>query len=271
MAIRIPKPMLTREHGSWAVLLIPMVLVMGRAGEWNSESFVFIAAVFSAFFGYLPVQTLLRHQFGIPQAPAKIASARLWASLFMGVSGLLAAFLVLNGHVLLMAFGFVAIVSFLGNFFLMTRFQKSVVSDLVGMAGLTLGAPALSYIRTGMIDAEAVSLYVLTFLFFGCSVVYVHLKIRVVEMRRDDLSVREKLSAARLNIAYYIAVVAVVIVLAVWHWTPALTVVAFIPMTIHALYGTYTLSHRVRFKRLGLLLLGHSVLFAVLLLIVSGK
>ena len=271
MAFQIPRPMMTKEHGSWAVLLIPMALAIGRTGVWNSDSLVFIAAAFFAFLGYLPVQTLLRDRFGIPQGPTKMTAAKLWASLFVAASGSLTALLVLKGYVMLVAFGAFAILYFLGNFFLMLRFQKSVASDLVGMAGLTLGAPALWYVQAGTIGAEALSLYVLSFLFFGCSVVYVHLKIRVVEMRRDDLSAREKLSAARLNIVYHLAVIAIVVALAVWQWTPAMTVIAFVPMTIHALYGTYKLSHRVRFKRLGFLLLAHSVLFAILLLIVPGK
>ncbi len=271
MAITIPKPMITKEHGSWAVLLIPMAIAAGRAGAWRFESLILVVAALSSFLSYLPAQTLLRHTFGLPQDVSKVTASLTWGLLSLAVAGTSTLYLVLNGYVLLIAIGGFAVLFFLGNFLLTTRFQKSVGSDLIGIAGLTLSAPALSYVNSGLIDSEALSLYVLSFLFFGCSVVYVHMKIRAVEMRKDNLSVREKLSAAKLNVLYHIAVIAIVIVLAVWHWTPSLSVIAFIPMTIHALYGTYTLSNRVRFKRLGLLLLAHSFLFTFLLLIVPGE
>ena len=271
MAISIPKPIITKEHGSWAVLLIPMAIAAGRAGAWKSESSIFTVAVISAFLSYIPAQTLLRNALGFPQDAQKVAASATWGLLSLVVAGTSTLYLILNGYVLLIAIAGFAILSFLGNFLLITRYQKSIASDLVGMAGLTLSAPALYYVNSGLLGSEALSLYALSFLFFGSSVVYVHMKIRAVEMRKDHLSVREKLSAAKLNILYHVAVIAVVAVLAVWHWTPVMTVIAFVPMTIHALYGTYTLSSRVRFKRLGLLLLAHSFLFAFLLLIGRGE
>jgi hypothetical protein len=270
MATRIPKPMLTKEHGSWAVLLIPIAVAAGEVGAWSTDILFLLVAALSAFVSYLPAQTVLRHVTGNPQEASKMTASVLWGSLSLAVAGVSTLYLVLNGDTLLVAFAAIALLFFLVNFFLVTRFQKTIASDLIGMAGLTLGAPALLYVSRGVLDVEAFSLYLLSLLFFGCSVVYVHMKMKVVETKRDPLSLRERLALARMNIVYHVAVIAIVGVLALRHWTPALSLVAFIPMTIHALYGTFTLSHKVRFKRLGWLLLAQSVLFALLMIVLPG-
>ena len=41
-------------------------------------------------------------------------------------------------------------------------------------------------------------------------------------------------------------------------------VFAFVPLCLHMIYGTLTLSENVHFKKLGFALLGHSVFYAVL-------
>ncbi len=65
--------------------------------------------------------------------------------------------------------------------------------------------------------------------------------------------------------AIAIAVVAIVVGLAFYRMTRLYVVLAFVPMLLHALYGTYKLSHRVKFHRLGYLLLAQSVLFGLVL------
>jgi len=65
---------------------------------------------------------------------------------------------------------------------------------------------------------------------------------------------------------YHLLALSFVIFLVAVHYTPRIAIIAFAPMTMHAIYGTVSLSGQVRFKRLGFILVGQSVLFAVLLI-----
>lgn len=273
MAVRIyvPKLMITREHGSWAVLIVPLVISALRTGSWRAESAVLVVGVICAFLAYLPVQTLLRHFSGSRQNPDKVTSSLVWGTLFvLGSAGSMLS-LILDGYVVLLAISALAICSFAVNFTLVQQCHKSVVSDLAGIAGMALGAPSLRYVTIGLLDGEAMLLYVLSVLFFGSNVVYVHMKIRAVEMRCDALTAAQKIQLGWLNLVYHLVVLSIVVVFAVRLWTPMLTVVAFLPMAVHAIYGTVALGSRVRFKRLGLLLVAHSLLFVVLFALAPGE
>ena len=138
----------------------------------------------------------------------------------------------------------------------------------MAVAGLTLSSPSAYYITTGLFDANTAVLWVLNFLFFGCSVFYVHMKIKVSALKKDRLPMREKLSLGRLNIIYHLFVVSVVIMLSLYHFTPLTATLAFLPMFIHAIYGTITLTGKIKFKRLGFLLLAQSILFGIVLVFV---
>jgi hypothetical protein len=68
-----------------------------------------------------------------------------------------------------------------------------------------------------------------------------------------------------MNLLYHIAVISIIGALAALQFTSLVALVAFFPMLIHGVYGTLKLSGKVRFKKLGFLLLGQSILFGILL------
>jgi len=116
-----------------------------------------------------------------------------------------------------------------------------------------------------MIDGRAVLLYALNLLFFGCSVFYVHMKIKAAAFCKREMRWGERFSVGRKNLIYHSVVAAIVGILVVMHIVPALAMLAFIPMVVHGIYGTIQLSGNVRFKSLGLILLGQAVLFGSIL------
>jgi nitrous oxidase accessory protein len=147
------------------------------------------------------------------------------------------------------------------------HYSKTVLSDLISVLGLTLSAPAAYYAVAGKLDQPAAMLWLMNFLFFGSGIVYVHTKLRAAALKKPDFSFGEKLSLGKLNLIYHVIVLTIVGILAAKNFTPLFALVAFVPMTIHAIYGTLKLSSAVRFKNLGLILLLHSLLFALLLAI----
>jgi YwiC-like protein len=263
--LKIPPPLLSREHGSWAVLLLPMFVSLGVVGKWGSD-FIWVAlSGLGVFFSYVPAQVLLRNFSGAPQRKEKVLQAAFWGSVY-AIAGLaFASILLKEGYVLLLAIGGAGILCFMGNFYLTKKYSKSIWTDFIAVAGLTLSGPSAYYVLIGMIDGKAVLLYILNLLFFGCTVFYVHMKIHAASSRKHEMTWGERFSIGRMNLLYHAAVIALVGILAALRLTPAIVLLAFVPMVVQGIYGTIKLSGNVRFKNLGLILLGQSVVFGSIL------
>ncbi len=266
--MNFPKPIITREHGSWAVLFVPMLIGVVYAGSFSINILLFTFSALGIFLSYVPIHTLLREFNGSPQGKEKLNASIVWAVIYIFVGAAFIIPLFRQGYNHLVTFAVLGALSFFGNYFLTLKTQKSILSDLTAVAGLTLSAPSAYYISTGSFDMNAAVLWTLTFLFFGCSVFYVHMKIKVSTLKKESLPIREKLTLGRLNILYHLFVVAVVLMLSLYRYTPLTATLAFVPMFIHAIYGTITLTGKVKFKNLGFLLLAQSMLFGVVLVIV---
>lgn len=265
----IPAPLVTREHGSWAVLIVPFVVAVTVAGSFSVNVLLLALLTMAVFLNYVPAQALLKAKAGVLKDEQQLSAARFWSVLCLTAGAFFLIPLLVEGYWLLLPVGALGLASFLGNFYLTRFVAKSIASDLVAVFGLTLSAPTAFYVAGGVLDWTAVELWLLSFLFFGGSIFYVHMKIKAKGTKKADLSFKEKLSLGRLTLLYHFFVLLIVIYLGATRYSWQLAVVAFVPMTIHAVYGTIKLSNRVQFKRLGLLLLGQSVLFALLLLTIG--
>lgn len=76
-----PKPIVTREHGSWAVLLIPLASGAVVAGAGTPNLVLLLLASLGMFMSYVPVQTLILEKTGAMQGNKKISASRLWAGI----------------------------------------------------------------------------------------------------------------------------------------------------------------------------------------------
>ncbi|MDP2886439.1 MAG: YwiC-like family protein [Ignavibacteria bacterium] len=266
----IPKPIIPKEHGSWAVLLVPLVVGANVSGI-ASPSFVFLSfSVIATFLAYLPIEMVLRSKLGISSGSEEHQAARFWSIAYLSAGLLFVLPLLLEGYWALAAIGVLAAISFLVRFFLGIGRTRNVGSDLVAVAGLTLTAPSAYYVLTKTLDGHAITLWLLNFLFFGSGVVYVHMKMKAKAMGKIRLGWLERISIGKLNLIYHVVVVAAVLVLASLHLTQTAAILAFVPMIIHAVLGTVRLSQNVRFKTLGFLLLAQSIVFAICLTLTAG-
>ena len=178
MREKIPPPAITKEHGSWAVLVIPMLVNACIAGKWSTNAIFVAASALGIFMSYVPAQALLRHYSGITQGEEKLRQAKFWAVAYLFATVAFVVPLLLSGYTLLLAIGITGAIFFFCNFFLVKYYSKMIVTNMIAVAGLTLSGPSMYYVLTGMFDWYAVLLYVLNFLFFGWSVFYVHMKIQ---------------------------------------------------------------------------------------------
>lgn len=259
------KAMIPKEHGAWAVLYVPMLVAALIAGGPTWNVLLLALSALGVFMSYAPMHMLLRHAMVMPLAREQVRRAVVWSAVY-GVFGVVFVVpLFMQGYWLLLPLGILGLVAYVLNFLLTRRVPKTLASDMVAVFGLSLSALCSWYVVTGVLEEQAVIVWVLNLLFFGSSVVYVHMKIRAAAARNPDLNRSSLWSVATLNVLYHLVVMIIVAVLA-WYRTSKLSlVVAFAPMTLHALYGTYKLTHRVSFRRLGFLLLAHSIGFGFLL------
>ena len=261
----IPPLLVTREHGSWAVLIVPMLVSFAVVGRWSVDFVWIVVTGLALFLGYVPAQILLRHLSGMPQRAEKVDQAKFWGIVYGSAGLVCGGILLMKGYLFLLPIGGAGVFSFLVNFYLTKKYLKSIGTDLIAMAGLTLSGPSTYYVLAGNMDMKGLALYILNFLFFSCTVFYVHMKIKAAAVRKREMGWREKFSIGGVNLIYNGVVLALVAVFSSMKLIPAIAVLAFIPMLFQGMYGTITLSGNVRFKFLGLILLAQSVIFGSIL------
>ena len=259
--------MVTREHGAWAVLFVPMLVgaTYARDGVWN-VLLLGISAL-GIFMSYVPVHLILREYSGSTRAHEKNSAAYFWSAVFLGIGIAFVIPLIFNGYWYLLPIGALGMTSFFGNYLLTKKDGKTIASDLLAIFGLTLSAPSAYYVSTGVLEMNALILWILNVLFFGCSVFYVHMKIRVTGMKKTSWKLKEKFVVGVLNILYHFIVIGIVLVIVLSHATPVTVILAFVPMVVHAIVGTVNLHRKVRFKKLGFLLLAQSIFFCIVLIV----
>ncbi|MDZ7291213.1 MAG: YwiC-like family protein [candidate division KSB1 bacterium] len=263
--MQLPPPFIPKEHGAWAVLFVPLLVGASIAGKFTLNVLLLALGTLAVFMSYVPAQTILRKLLVAPRSPERLLVAKIWTVVYLGVGALFMTPLLLQGLWWLLGIGVLSVIAFFVNFALTRHCAKTVLSDLISVLGLTLSAPAAYYTVTGKLDQTAALLWLMNFLFFGSGIVYVHMKLRAVAAKSREFSFGERLSLGKLNLIYHLVVLAIVAILAIQNFTPLFAIVAFMPMTIHALYGTLKLSSTVRFKNLGLILLLHALVFALVL------
>lgn len=255
--------MITREHGSWVVIAVPLVLagVLGR--HWSPWLVMFGVSSMAVFMSYVPAQMILRR--GRELKPEERRRAVRWAALYLAIGMAAAIPLLLGGWPWLVLFGSAGAGLFYLNHLLTLKVPKTVPGDLAAVAGLTLTGPAGLYVSTGSLGARAWLLWFLCFCFFTGTILHVHMKIAARTRSEHPPSLAERLTLGRNNLLYQGSAISSVSALVAVDVVPWATIAAYLPMAVQAAYGTLRLRRDVRFKKLGLALLGQSLVFGATL------
>lgn len=263
--MQIPRLPLTREHGSWAVMSVPLIIgtAAGQTVRW--EHLLLTVAAVAAFLSYVPAQLIWGRRLGRRVDAASARAAEWWIRVLPAAALAAAAWLALVGFWEVMVWGAAALALFAVHGWLTAQKGKSFWGDLVASVGLSVGAPAALMLDGSSDWRQAGLLWLLVSLFFGSSVVYVHMKIKAVSAKLTEPSWEARLRFGRLTLAYHLVVIILIGAIVASGRTGLLALIAYVPMSIHAVVGTIRLAGPVRFRRLGFLLLGHAMLFAILL------
>ncbi len=262
------KPPIPKEHGSWAMLIVPLLLGAVIAPVWHWRVLALLVAAFGFFLVRFPLATLVKTrrrtrtnriylwQWVIIYGAVTVFSGgwllfaqRLWWLAPMGViGGLLLAF-----HLWLVA----------------RRQEMSVVGELAGIFGLALGAPMAYYTASGQLDTTALALWAINALYFGGTVFYIKLKVRQQPRQPAPDRISERLIKARACLTYQTVALTLIILLVAWQQAPLLAPLALIPATVKTLYGAWHWQDKKSLSliRLGVTEIFHAVAFAVLVIL----
>lgn len=254
-----------REHGAWAMLIVPLWVGIGTTGGVSGPAILFALTAFGFFLLRYPLMLAIKSR-----APAARANALQWSAIYGAFTLVWSAALVISlPNWLLLplgALGFVSLVVYLWN--AARRAEMTTAGEWIGIAGLALGAPGAYLVSTGRLDTTAVTLYLLNLFYFGGTVFYVKFKVREQQrLVRVSDPWTARLWAGRLTLVYHLLVLALVASFAGLGILPALAPVAFIPVVCKAIGGVVTSPSRPNLRRLGFIELGFTMVFALVILI----
>jgi hypothetical protein len=249
--------MLPREHGAWAMLMMPYILGTLVAGWGGLPSFLVLASVLMLFAAGRPLEAALRAGGGYAVVPlalylvvggaagvALLVAYQRWMLLLMAAAAgaVLGAQLLLRGR----------------------RLDRSWPARLVSIAALSATGPAAYYAATTSLDIRALAVWVMPLLYSGASVFYVRLYYRTPPKQQVD----GRRQAEGRMVGYLAVAVTMMAILALVGWLPPLGVIVMIPVAVKVAAAWRKRESRPSLRRIGMAEMGHSTLFVVLATIV---
>jgi hypothetical protein len=260
MRIKTWKIVLPREHGAWAMSLVPLLVGIGASGVWNANLLLLTLTVFGFFLLRYPLMLAIK-----TRAPAARRNALRWSAIYVALTACSGAWLLMASQEWLLiplgALGLATLVVYLA--LAARRAEMSLAGEWLGIAGLALGAPAGYLVATRTLDETALALYLLNVLYFGGTVFYIRFKIR--EQPRTTTTTASfgaRLWAGRATLGYHAMVLLMVALLAAIGMLPALAAAAFVLPMCKVVTGVFTQPTRLNIPRLGLIELVITVTFA---------
>ena len=259
---------LPREHGAWGILLIPLVSggwIGYEAGARIAPLLLFAVAALALFCLRTPAEVWLETS----PLRAQTAAEKRTVLLSIGVYASLAAIALFvliwrERAVLLLVLGAAVAALFVAQGILKKLSRRNrMVAQWVGALGLTSTAAGAYYVVTGNLDATAVLVWGLNWLFAANQIHFVQLRIRAARAR----AFAEKLKEGRGFLAG--EAVTVLILLFAWRFDglPGTAGWAFGPVLTRGLVWFFRRPGPLGIHRLGFSELAHALTFGALLIL----
>lgn len=265
---KVRKVMLPREHGAWAMLLVPYLVGMAITA-FSLQTWLGFSGIIFLFLARPPLILLLKRK--IVNDSYGPGAGKLLVSAIAPLGAAVGLFVWMMVRYKLWGLFFIggmALVLFILHVrWVIRRQERSVAGELLGIAMLTLTAPLAFYLGSIELNYQAGWLWLLNAAYFGTSVFYIKMKIRAqVFKKRLRPSEHYRWLLARTSIIYVVLLVMITNLLAVLGLIPGLAPLAFIPVFAHVFYGAKTLGE-LKIKREGIMQTLLSVMFAVMLIL----
>lgn len=259
--MKIPIP---REHGTWAMIYVPMAIAFASAPLIKFDFLVLILAITSMFFLQNPLATILRrHANG--QSKLMVNNYSSWINFYTTSALACGGYLLLRGFTFLLLFLALFVLLLVVHQLLHTRKQHhGKLSQLLAIAGLTSTALASRAVLIGQIEQQGVLLWLLCFLFFSSSVFYIKMRVSKQMPNKDSTEL------ISLCVAFHIFLVLILLTLVSFKIIPMYTAAAYFPIVIRAFIGTGS-SGKINLRRIGIAEVIYTIIFAGILIFAESN
>jgi len=253
-----------KQHGAWSILIVSTAVgVLAFPSGSVGAPLLLVVCVIAGFMARHAGVTWLRLK------DDRRGQVLGWAAVYGIVAGGCGAGLVVAyGLTLLVGIALVAAV-FAGVSMALERLRldRTAWGEVVGTVGLSLAVPAAAYCTTGELGLEALGLWAISALFFCASVPHVRLVVRSKPTAAMPAGDRWRRGAG--SVVFHGLALGAVAALSMAEVAPRLATLALLPVCAKALLPVVRPPEKTpSIKRVGFVELGHSVLFAVLVVVV---
>jgi hypothetical protein len=267
----VVRDLLPKEHGTWAMLLVPWAIGTGVAGRLDIRQVLLLAAMVVALLLYTQVAAWFRLVRAPRPAPAALGSARrrtVALAVVATITGVPPILALPPGDVAVLAvitagIGIAALLA------VVARTERALAGQLLAPVGLAFSVVVAHAVGRRGLEPAAFALWALCALFFLGGVLYVRLKILALPRRASlgDPVRRAAFAAPTLGLE---GLVLGLSALVVW-WSPLspLVLLGFATVAVQAVVGAARLHRPASLKRVGLISAIHSVVFAAAVILAA--
>ena len=253
----------TNEHGSWAVLFVPMFTGIISSKFISIEIIPFFFLTLFAFMLYTPAE-ILYHEWKSGRTKNHKFKDAFSSFIIYGIfaGGFLTYEILFKQKYLLLIFAAAALFVFAINVKIKSSGAYSVLREFLGVIILTSTAPLAVYIMESRIPDDAIVLWFLNVLFFFSGTCYVNFLIEKLSKQKGKNIKTGIFSSKNIHIVYHLALSIFLVFFIIAFPSQYFKVIAFIPMITHVFAIYFSGKSVTDFKRVGLTLLGYSLFFA---------
>src|ERR1051326_21023 len=180
--------LLPREHGAWALWLLPLlsggIVGFARVHEAATAPALWFSLVaISAFLIHHPLESLLGVSIVRVRSAREQHVAVFWVIAMTALAALGVTELVQLHRALVLAIGAATLACFALAALCGRIRALRILKQLVGALGLTSAAAGAYYVTTGRIDGVALALWLASWLFAAGQIQYVQLRLRTANLR----------------------------------------------------------------------------------------
>ena len=278
-----------REHGVWAILLVPYFSGALARGKPGVPSLLLLICVISLNLlrgcGEFYSLNIVNKKESYPKKRRDAATKRSCRSgelpkknsiksFYIHTFFIFVLFLLLSSALLfyfqlwnLLIFGFLAFL-LIGLYYLIIikKKYKRITQQFIAFSGLTLTAPAAYYVTTGNWDGNVFIIWILNVIFFQLGMLYVHNKISLHQKRKQIVSFIDKLKfTSNLLTGWCFSVIILYGLFLAGLLDPVFFAI-LLPISIHIITGIFFYKRELQIKRMGYSLVGQDIFFLIIII-----
>lgn len=264
------KTLIPREHGAWAILLLPYFVGVAIGGGISGRGILGLIGILLLFLSRKPFLLLLKGGLSKNRS-LNLQRKDLWRGfcLFSGAGACIFLWLLIRYRLEeLIIVGLIALFLFLFHTYLALYLkERTVMGELLGVGLLTLSAPLGIILSGGKLLREVFILWLLNFLYFAGSIFYIKMRKKALVSRDNVLSFPKNINLIKECLAYILILAIVLVLLIFSKGVSSLVSLAFAPMVVHTLWSIVVLRPKFEIMKQGLIQTNLSLIYAVLIVI----